>query len=135
VTRGFRSAQPLRRLADVVDPGEPPSPPREDDGAPAPARGSLEQWIRPFFADSTLWPVLFVMAAVLATFGAAMVLLAVGERNGFAITALALLLVISADLVYRNLRRGRLGLAGGAIVGLWLMIGLIAAALSHSGVF
>ena len=118
-----------------MDSGEPPPPRREDDGAPAPASRRLEQWIRPFFTDSTLWPVLFVMAAVLATFGAAMLLLAVGERNGFAIAALALLLVMSADLVYRDLRRGRLGLAGGAIVGLWLLIGLIAAALSHSGLF
>ena len=118
-----------------MDPGEPPSPPREDDGAPAPASRPLEQWIRPFFADSALWPVLFVMATVLATFGAAIVLLAVGERNGFAIAALALLVVMSADFVYRDLRQGRLGLAGAAIVGLWLLIGLIAAALVYSGLF
>ncbi len=118
-----------------MDPGEPPSLPGEGDGAPPPAGNRVEQFIRPFFTDSALWPVLLVLAGVLATFGAAMVLLAVGERNGFAIVALALLLWMSADLVYRDLRRRRLGVAGGSVVGLWLLIGLIAAALSYSGLF
>jgi hypothetical protein len=118
-----------------VDPGESPSHPREGDGAAASADTRLERWIRPFFVESTLWPVLLVLAGVLATIGAALLLLAVGDRNGFAIVALLLLLGMSADLVYRDLRRRRLGIVGGSVVGLWLLIGLIAALLDQSGLF
>ncbi len=118
-----------------MDPGETPSQPRHRDDAPDAAGRRIEQWILPFFTDSTLWPVLLVMAGVLATIGAAVLLLAVGDRNAFAIAALLLMLGMSGEQLYRDLRRGRLGLAGASIACLWLLIGLVAALLVRTGLF
>jgi hypothetical protein len=96
----------------------------------------VEQWIEPYFRDSSLWPVLVVMAAILVTLVATLLLLAVGDRNLAAMAALLALGWMSVDATLRQLRsRGRLGLVGGSILAIWgLGIGAAIAA-RQSGLF
>jgi hypothetical protein len=96
----------------------------------------VERWIEPYFRDSSLWPVLVVMAAILVTLVATLLLLAVGDRNLAAMAALLALGWMSVDATLRQLRsRGRLGLVGGSILAIWgLGIGAAIAA-RQSGLF
>ena len=87
----------------------------------------LEDWIRPFFTDSMLWPVLAVAILSLSTFGSAILLLAIGARNYFAIAALVAIAGMSADAIWADLRRRRLGPVSGLILALWSISALAAA--------
>jgi hypothetical protein len=88
-----------------------------------------DRWIEPYFRDSTLWPVLAVVCAVLATLVATVLLLAVVERSLPALAALLALAWMSADATLRQLRaRRRLGLAGGTILAVWALGALAAVA-------
>ena len=79
---------------------------------PEEAAGSrIDSWIRPFFDDSTLWPVMIVAIAIFVTMGTAMLLIAVRERNLFATAAGVLVFWMSVDIVVRDRRKGRFGLA------------------------
>jgi hypothetical protein len=100
----------------VTDPGgEPGGKPR-----------GVDEWLRPFFRDSTLVPVLLVAAGCFTALGAGIIAWAVRGRSLAAIGALVLLAGMSADALLRDRRRrGRLGLASRAVLGLW---GLSAAA-------
>ncbi|MGH7289272.1 MAG: hypothetical protein ACREI8_14770 [Myxococcota bacterium] len=90
---------------------------------------SLDDWLRQFFTDSILRPVLVVAAGSLAAMGAGIIAWAVRDRNWAAIAALVLLAAMSADALLRDRRRrGRLGLASRCILGLWGLSGLAAAA-------
>ena len=82
----------------------------------------FERWLEPYFRDSSLWPVLVVAAAILVTVLAAVLVLAVGDRNPAAIAALLALLWASADATLRELRsRRRLGLVGASILAVWAL--------------
>ncbi len=102
---------------------------------PEEGRPGVERWIRPFFEDSTLWPVLIVAVLIFATCGAALLALAVRERSLPAFGALAILAWMSADALRLCRRSGRLGLAGWAIAGLWALSAGIAALAVTTGVF
>lgn len=111
--------------------------PQPEDPAPGTRQGEehtpvylrrADHWILPFFTDSTLWPVLTVAVLSLATIGAAILLLAVGARNIFALAALVVLAWISADGLRPDLRRHRLGPVSGLIVAVWLGSALAAVA-------
>lgn len=98
--------------------------------------GRLDVWILPFFQDSALWPVLIVALLSLATFGAAILLVALDTRNKFAIAALALLVWMSGDVAWRDLRRRRrLGPICALILALWLLSGLLALAALRLGLY
>ncbi len=87
----------------------------------------VARWIRPLFEDSTLWPLVAVMALVMGTFGASMLLLAV-DRNPFAVAALLGVAFLSFE-GYRADRRGlRPGVIGSAVIGLWLSSAAVLAA-------
>jgi hypothetical protein len=108
---------------------------RGERASPSPserATGSrLDAWIEPYFRDSTLWPVLVVAAAILVTLAAALLLLALVERDLYAIAALLAAGWISGDFVLRDVRgHGRVGLAGGTLLALWAM-GAVAAAVAR----
>jgi hypothetical protein len=91
-----------------------------EDPAPSEPRGA-EHWLAPFFRDSTLWPVLVTVSAVLVVFGASALLLAFAERNPFALGAVLLVLWISIDAGIRSWRRGGSRLLVGAIATFWLL--------------
>jgi hypothetical protein len=104
-------------------------------GRPGDEGSGLERWLRPYLSDSTLWPVTFVAVVVLVLFGATLVLLAARERNLFAAAALLGLAWISADGVRASRRAGRVGTLGRAIVALWALVALSAAAAIVLGLF
>ncbi len=112
-----------------------PDPTRDAEPSEGPEERRVERFIRPYFTDSTLWPVLFVLVGALSTLGASVLLLAVEGRNVFALAALAILLLGSADAVFHDLRRRRIGLAAGAVLGLWALSGAIAFAAVHWGLY
>lgn len=95
----------------------------------------LDRWIRPLFSDTALRPVLIVLVIVGVTFGASVVLLAMRDRSYAAMAALLILAWASADAVWSDLRRRRLGLASGLVVALWLLSGLSALGAVYLGLF
>ncbi len=99
------------------------------------AERPFDRWIRPYFSDPSLWPVMLVLAAVLTTFGGVLLLLAFAERNLFAQAALALLALMSADGLRPSLRQRRLGLGAGLILGSWATSGLAAWGALRLGLF
>jgi hypothetical protein len=108
---------------------------REAEPPQDPDERSIDRWIAPFFHDSTLYPMVIVAAAIGVTLGSTLVLLAAADRNPFAAAALLLLLGMSADAVYHDFRRGRLGLASRAIAVLWALSVLGAGAVAWWGIF
>jgi hypothetical protein len=100
----------------------------EKDGPSA-----FERFVRPFFQDLALWPVTLVVFAHLVL-GTAVVLLGTFRaRNAFAIAALALLLLASADALRHDIRRRRLGPLGGTVLATWAFGTLVAWAADHWG--
>jgi hypothetical protein len=89
-----------------------------DAAAPRPSR--LERFVAPFFEEPTLWPVLIVLAAHAVLLGAVLLAFALRERNLFALGALALVAVASADVAIRLARARRFGRLGWSVVGLWI---------------
>lgn len=108
------------------DPQREPGP--RDGGAP------LDRFLRTYVEDSTLWPVLAVAALILASCGAALLLLALVDRNPFAGAALLVLVWMSGDVLRGDLRRRRLGATGGVVLGLWALAAAVAAAGAWLGV-
>jgi hypothetical protein len=94
----------------------------------------LDRWIEPYFRDSTLWPVLVVAAAIAVTLVAALLVLAVVDRNLYGMGALLALGWSSADATWRDLRaRRRIGLVSGAILVVWALGAAAALAARRSG--
>lgn len=89
---------------------------RETSGADSPdspeerRRREPDHWLEPIFSDSTLWPLLLVMLLILVTLGAALLLLALADRNLFAMAALAVVAIVSVDVCRHDL--GSAGWAG-----------------------
>ena len=107
------------------EPGER-EPPEERE------RVGLERHLATFVEDSALWPVLLVGVLVFITGAAALLLLALGDRNFFAMAALLVLLWQSVDFL---VRRRRFGVAGGLIVTFWVLSGLAALGFLAFGLF
>ena len=83
---------------------------------------SLDDWLRQFFRDSTLVPVLLVVTGSFTAIGAGLIAWAVRGRNLAAIAALLLLAGMSGDALLRDFRRNRrLGLASRCVLGLWAL--------------
>ena len=93
-------------------------PGRDHGGEPR----SLDDWLRQFFTDSTLVPVLLVAVGCFTAIGAGIIAWAVRGRSLAAIAALVLLGGMSLDGVLRDRRRhGRLGLASRCVLALWAL--------------
>jgi len=100
-----------------------------EPGRPDDDPHSLDDWLKPFFSDATLRPVLVVAAGSLTAVGGGTVAWAVRGRSLAAVAALVLLAGMSVDVLLRDRRRrGRLGLASRCIVGLWALSLLAAGA-------
>jgi hypothetical protein len=94
----------------------------------------LDRWIEPYFRDSTLWPVLAVAAAIAVTLVATLLVLAVVDRNLYAMGALLALGWMSADAAWRDFgARRRVGLVSGAILAVWALGAAAAFAARRSG--
>ena len=89
-------------------------------------RNRIDSFLRPYLSDAALWPVTFVVLVILAMFGAVALLLAFRGQNYAAVAALVLLGLMSADLVWKDLKSRRLGVLSGLIAGLWGLSGLAA---------
>jgi hypothetical protein len=101
---------------------------RRADRGDDPPRGP-DDWLRPFFQDSTLVPVLIVAAGCFTALGGGLIAWAARGRNLAAIAALVLLAGMSADALLRDRRRhGRLGLVSRCVLGLWALSAVAAAA-------
>lgn len=100
--------------------------------AAEPARaGGPGRWLATFVEDPALWPVLAVVVAHVALGGALVMLAASRQRHAGAFAALAVLVVMSFDVVRRARRRAR---AAVWVLGLWLLSALTAAASARLGV-
>ena len=82
--------------------------------------GGFDHWIRPFFDDSGLWPILSVLVLSFCTLGAAIITTALIAWNPFALAALALALLVSADVVVRAFLKRTNRLLAGCVAGFWL---------------
>ena len=100
----------------------------------SPASGSsLDEHLRVYLRDESLWPVLIVVIAVAVTLGAALLSAAVVLGNLAAWGAVALLALISLDVVQRDLRARRLGIGGRLVLLLWVASAGAAAAVIAFG--
>jgi len=98
-------------------------------------RSTADRLLAPLFEDTTLWGLLAVMALVLGTFLASILLMAL-ERRPFAIAALLGVAWISVDLFRRSRRPGEpMGAAGRLIIGLWVVSAGIAVLARFAGLF
>ncbi len=113
----------------------PPDFRGDRDGGPEREPRPVDHWILPFFTDSTLWPVGIAIGLALVSFGAAILVMAFQGRSLFAAAALLVLAVASVDGALADLRRRRLGLASGCILGLWLLSAMTAFAALRLGLF
>jgi hypothetical protein len=93
-----------------------PRNPHDGDDVPA---HWFDRWIRPYAAESTLWPVLLVVLAHIAAFVAPAVLFAVRDRSLPAMAALAILIVASGRAVMVDLAERRLGLITALVATSW----------------
>ena len=95
--------------------GEPEKEPdRDEDGIPG-----VDQVIGTFMHEASLWPVLAVAVGSGGAFAAALMILAVVDRNPFAAAALLLVFGMTIDVLYRA--RSRPGYRNGArlLLSIW----------------
>lgn len=85
---------------------------------------SADQLIGTFLSEASLWPVLAVVIGSGGAFSAALIVLAVLDRNPFAAAALLLIAGMTVDVVYRA--RSRPSYRNGALLlGLIWLLGLV----------
>ena len=108
------------------------TPPGDQEPREPQEKLGLERHLAVFVEDSALWPVLLVAVLIFTTGGAALLLLALGDGNPFAIGALLILLWMNVDIL---VRRRRFGLVGGLLAGLWVSSGLAALGFVSLGLF
>ena len=96
---------------------------------------AVDRHLAIFYRDSTLWPVLVVVVGAVGTLGASMLVLAVRERNPYSLVALAVLGWVSVDVVWRDLRERRFGVASRAIVFLWCVAAAVALVAARMKLF
>lgn len=116
------------------EPERRPEPERQPEGETEEQSGA-GRWLRPYFEDSALWPILLVALTIFVSFGAALLVLGVVERRVPALAALAVLLVLSVDLVQRELRSRGFGLVTGSVLVFWGLSALAAFLLQRSALF
>lgn len=105
-----------------------------EEPEPAPEDAGPDRWIRPFFAESTLWPVTLVLLAHAVVFGAVLLLFAARDRRAWALVGLLAVAVASAEWWWRDLRGRHFGLASRTLVACWLLSGVVAWVAHTTGV-
>lgn len=105
----------------------------EKPGESQPGGWSFDEQLRVYLQDESLWPVLIVGFAIAVTLGAAVLIAALAVGNPFALAASALLVLVSLDVLQRDLRAWRLGLASRSVLVLWAASGAAAVAIVAFG--
>ena len=77
---------------------------RAADDSPPEDLPSANDLIGTLFEEASLWPILTVFLGSTGAFGAALLVLAIGDRNPFAAAALFLLLGMTTDVMVRARR-------------------------------
>jgi hypothetical protein len=93
-----------------------PSDERESDELPG-----VDQLIGTFIDEPSLWPVLAVAVGSGGAFAAALMILAVVDRNPFAAAALVLLLGMTIDVVFRARTRPSHRNGARLLLSIWTM--------------
>jgi hypothetical protein len=106
--------------------------PKDAAGQP---ESAIDRVLLEYVRDPGLWPVLVVLVLVAATLGATLLLFALRLHNLFALTALAIALVMSAGGLEPSVRARRLRAAGGFVLGFWAASAALAAGLVALGAF
>lgn len=88
----------------------------DGDGLP-----SVDQLIGTFVDEPSLWPVLVVVVGSGGAFAAALMILAVVDRNPFAAAALVLLLGMTIDVVFRARSRPSHRNGSRLLLAIWAM--------------
>ena len=83
----------------------PPRNPRDDEPEDMPSPNEI---LGTLMTETSLWPLLIVVLGSLGTFGAGMLVLALGDRNPFAAAALLLVVGMTIDLTIRSRTRPEL---------------------------
>ena len=86
------------------------------------------------FAEASLWPLLIVVLGSTGTFGAALIVLALGDRNPFALAALLLILAMTTDTLIRARRRTDLRNVAKLIALFWTVSIALALVAVFSGI-
>ena len=86
------------------------------------AEDSIEEFVRPFFENPHLYPMVGIVVVVVATFGAWLLSSVVRFGSVAALAAVVLLLLMTLDLVRKEWqRRGRPGRASALIGAVWFL--------------
>ncbi len=89
----------------------------------------VEHVVQVVLADSALWPVLAVIALVLGTFGASLIVLVIQDHNFLAGVALGLIAFLGVRGLVDASRRGRLAFFGG--LALFVVVASVLGALAY----
>lgn len=87
---------------------------------------TFEEWVRAGLQESMLWPAFVVVAGVVFTVGAGILLFALYVRNLAGIAALVILVLMSIDGIRQDVRARGFGWISRTIVAVWIGSGLAA---------
>lgn len=86
------------------------------------------------FEESTLWPLLIVLLGSSGAFGAAMMILALNDRNIFAAAALFLIFGMTVDILIRARKDDGPKNVAKLIGGFWISSALLAGVATYTGI-
>ena len=95
---------------------------------------SANEILGSFFREASLWPLLVVVLGSTGAFGAALIVLALGDQNPFAAAALLLILAMTTDTLIRARRRIDLRNLAKLIALFWLVSIALATVAVISGI-
>lgn len=95
---------------------------------------SANHMLGTLFEESTLWPLVIVLLGSGGAFGAAMMILAVNDRNIFAAAALFLIMGMTIDIVIRARRGDGPRNVAKLLGGFWVSSALLAAVAAYTGI-
>ncbi|MFO0691341.1 MAG: hypothetical protein U0900_21765 [Myxococcota bacterium] len=113
--------EPAERDGEETEGRRAPQDPADADGEHFPGG---DQLIGTFLREPSLWPVLAVVVGSGGAFAAALIVLAILDRNPFAAAALLLIVGVTVDVAFRA--RSRASYRNGALlIGLIWLVGLV----------
>ena len=111
----------------------PVDPDRRQDSEPEDLP-SPNEILGTLFGEASLWPLLIVVLGSSGAFGAALIVLSVGDRNPFALAALVLILAMTTDTLVRARRRTDLRNLAKLIVLFWAVSIALAGVAVFTGI-
>jgi len=108
-----------------------PDRPRESEPEDLPSANEI---LGTLFDEASLWPLVIVVLGSSGAFGAALIVLAVGDRNPFALAALLLILAMTTDTLIRARRRLELRNLAKLIILFWTVSIVLALVAVFTGI-